>query len=70
MSEKNKIANNTIPDVSMSHPQAETIYKMYRAGILTGINENGTFLPNNFIKRSEVAAILTRMMNKDTSSIQ
>lgn len=66
LSEKNKIANNTIPDVSMSHPQAESIYKMYRAGILTGINENGTFLPNNFIKRSEVAAILTRMMNKDT----
>ena len=66
LNEKNKIANNTIPDVSMSHPQAESIYKMYRAGILTGINENGTFLPNNFIKRSEVATILTRMMDKNT----
>ena len=66
LSEKNKIANNMIPDVSMAHPQAEFIYKMYRAGILTGVNEEGTFLPNNYIKRSEVAAILTRMIDKNT----
>ena len=66
LSEKNKIANNMIPDVSMAHPQAEFIYKMYRTGILTGVNEEGTFLPNNYIKRSEVAAILTRMIDKNT----
>ena len=60
---KNSIADGSIPDVGMSHPQSEDIYKLYRAGILTGIDSRGTFQPNNNIKRSEVSAILTRMMN-------
>lgn len=63
LNEKNKIEDNMIPDVSMAHPQAKSIYKMYKAGILTGVDEEGFFLPNSYIKRSEVATILTRMMN-------
>ena len=61
---KNTVVDGAIPDVDMSHPQASAIYKLYRAGILTGNDEKGTFLPNNPIKRSEVSAILTRMMNE------
>ena len=61
---KNSIANGYIPDVTMVHPQAAAIYKLYRAGILTGTDEIGTFEPDNNIRRSEVSAILTRMMNE------
>ena len=64
LKEKNSIANGYIPDVGISHPQASAIYKLYRAGILTGMDEQGTFEPNSNIKRSEVSAILTRMMNE------
>jgi hypothetical protein len=52
-----------IPDVSFDHPQAEAIYKLYRAGILNGNDEKGTFEPDTNIKRCQVAAILTRMMD-------
>ena len=59
---RNDIADGTIPDVSMSHPQAAEIYLLYRAGILTGNDANGIFSPSDNIKRCQVAAILTRMM--------
>ena len=36
----------------------------YRAGILSGVDAKGTFNPSDNIKRSEVAAILIRMMDK------
>lgn len=60
---KNSVADDAIPDVKSSHPQAADIYKLYRAGILAGNDSLGTFLPDSMIKRSEVAAILTRMMD-------
>ena len=60
---KNTIADNAIPDVKMDHPQAAAVYKLYRAGILEG-SDGGKFKPDDNIRRSEVAAILTRMMNK------
>lgn len=65
LSVKNKIDDNEIPDVSTAHPQYNEIYKLYRAGILTGVDEYGTFHPYDYIKRSEVSAILTRMMNQN-----
>ena len=61
----NQVADGAIPDVSMSHPQAVSIYKLYRAGILQGNDEWHNCNPAANIKRSEVSAILTRMM--DTS---
>lgn len=61
----NEIADGSIPDVPMTHPQAASIYKMYRAGIVTGSDEAHSCKPNTSIKRSEVAAILTRMMYAD-----
>jgi len=62
---KNNIIDNSIPDVSIYHPYTGSIYKMYRAGIVTGMDERGTFYPESNIRRSEVAAILTRMMNEN-----
>ena len=61
---RNDIPDGTIPDVSISHPQAEEIYQLYRAGVLTGSDPIGTFNPNDNIRRCEVAAILTRMMDE------
>ena len=64
LKEINTIADGYIPDVGSTHPQATEIYKLYRAGILNGRDEIGTFTPDDNISRAEVAAILTRMMNE------
>lgn len=61
----NTIADGAIPDVAMSQSYAAPVYLFYRAGILTGSDETGRFLPDTTIARSEVAAILTRMADTD-----
>ena len=58
----NSVADNAIPDVKMSDANAKQIYGFYRAGILIG-SANGVFNPVQNIKRSEVAAIMTRMFD-------
>ena len=63
MQEINNIPDGSIPDVPMSHPQADAIYKLYRVGILQGNDLQHNCNPGANIKRSEVAAILTRMMD-------
>ena len=60
----NTVADNKIPDVITTDTYALEIYTFYRAGILTGSDKNGTFYPTNDIKRSEVAAILSRMYDR------
>ena len=59
----NTIADGAIPDVPISHPQAAAIYKLYRAGIVQGVDTFHNCSPNSNITRSEVATILTRMMD-------
>ncbi len=61
----NDVADNAIPDVKTDDENADAIYKFYRAGILTGSDSKGTFNPTSSIKRSEVAAILSRMYNEN-----
>lgn len=58
--EKNSIDNNSLPDVNGWY--AESVYKMYRAGILCGNDKYGTFAPETSITRAEVAAILSRII--------
>ncbi|MEG1908263.1 MAG: S-layer homology domain-containing protein [Oscillospiraceae bacterium] len=58
---KNSVADNSIPDVKLTDSGAKQIYTFYRAGILVGSDAKGNFLPETNIKRSEVAATLTRM---------
>ena len=50
-----------IPDVSADNGYYSEILAMYRAGVLTGY-EDGSFQPENTVKRSEVAAIITRVV--------
>lgn len=63
MKEINDIPGGSIPDVPTSHPQAAPIYKLYRVGILQGSDLAHNCNPAANIKRAEVAAILTRMMD-------
>ena len=53
----NNVSDGAIPDLDSSKP----VYDLYRAGILTGSDDQGTFYPNSNIARSAVAAIVTRM---------
>lgn len=59
----NHVADDSIPDVSMQSSYATAVYKLYRAGVLTGNDTKGTFAPNTNIQRSAVAAIVSRMAN-------
>ena len=64
--EVNAIPDNAIPDVkSGTEPYYDEIYTLYRAGIINGSDKNGSFLPASNIKRSEVAAIVVRMMEPE-----
>ncbi|MGP1569066.1 MAG: S-layer homology domain-containing protein [Peptoanaerobacter stomatis] len=62
-SKKNSVADGSIPDVPMTHPSAQAIYKLYRAGVVVGVDDKRNCSPGSNIKRSEVAAILIRMMD-------
>jgi len=61
----NDIADGAIPDVAMTDANAAAIYKLYKAGIVQGVDDDHNCNPDSNIKRSEVAAILTRMMDDD-----
>ncbi len=57
----NEIADGQIPDVKMDAEGAAEIYRLYRAGVLTGNNSRGSFAPDTLISRAAVATILSRM---------
>lgn len=57
----NTVENNAIPDVPYSASYAGAVYRLYRAGILTGSDENGSFLPETGVSRAEAAAVAGRM---------
>lgn len=61
------VPDGSIPDVAVGDTWADEIYAFYRAGILTGSSGAGiaehAFLPNDSIKRSEVTAVITRMLD-------
>lgn len=61
----NDIPDGSLPDVSGKESFGPSVYLLYRAGVLAGNDEHGTFAPDSNIKRSEVAAIVTRMAEKD-----
>lgn len=61
----NEVADNSIPDVPMQSSYSGAVYKLYRAGILTGNDAVGTFAPDTNIQRSAVAAIVSRMAKQE-----
>lgn len=64
LTEINSINIGDIPDVTFEGSYLG-IYKLYRAGILTGETAAGNFNPSKNIIRGEVAAIVTRMANEN-----
>jgi len=65
LEEINTVEDNAVPDVKIDAPHAAEIYELYRAGVLTGNDSSGIFYPNNPIRRSEIAAIVSRMAIPD-----
>ena len=61
MEQINTVEDNSLPDVRMGDAYAEGIYSLYRAGILAGKDERGTFSPSGAITRAEIAAIASRI---------
>lgn len=61
LAERNEIADGQIPDVPADRPDAEAIYLLYRAGILTGNDEWGYYAPDSSISRAEMATLAARM---------
>ena len=63
MQEINRVDMGMIPDVPAENTYAQGIYSLYRAGIVRGVDDAYSCNPNSYVKRCEVAAILTRMMD-------
>ena len=59
----NEVPNNAIPDVDKSFT---SVYKLYRAGILSGSDGRGSFRPYDPITRAEAAAVLVRMADPNS----
>ncbi len=59
-SNKNVIEDGALSDVTGWYSNA--VYRFYRAGVLSGNDEYGTFAPETPITRAEVAAILSRIV--------
>ena len=50
-----------LPDVAPGDPWGEAVYRLYRAGVLTGVDRAGTFLPRSPLTRAEAAVLALRM---------
>ena len=59
----NDIEDGSIPDVDSYQRYSDIIYRLYRAGILSGNDEYGSFAPESTITRAEAAAIISRMID-------
>lgn len=60
LTETVEVKEGSITDVAADSEYAESIYKLYRCGILTGY-EDGSFCPDSTITRAEAAAALARI---------
>lgn len=55
------IEEGAVPDVDAGSTCYDAVYRLYRAGVLTGSDAKGTFYPGSFITRGAAAAIIGRM---------
>ena len=62
----NRIVDGAIPDVLEYYSYGDAVYKLYRAGVLTGSDSEGTFYPGRTLRRSEAATIIMRIIKADS----
>ncbi len=62
MDEINTAAFGTLPDVGNEAWYAAAVYRMYRWGLMTG-DEHGNIQPESAVKRSEISAVVMRMID-------
>ena len=56
---------DSLPDYSPEDLYWNGVITLYRAGVLMGNDDSGTFRPDSNIRRSELAAVLTRMVRPE-----
>ncbi|MCL2045426.1 MAG: trypsin-like peptidase domain-containing protein [Oscillospiraceae bacterium] len=61
----NRVVNGAIPDVLEHYSYGWAVYILYRAGVLTGSDGDGTFYPNSTLRRAEAATIVMRIIKAD-----
>ena len=62
----NTVDDGTIPDIHSYDSWCKAVYTLYRAGIVNGVGDTHIYNPANSIRRSEIAAIVTRMADPST----
>ena len=55
-------SHRRITDVNDYTPYQNDILRLYKWGIVGGVDEDGSFHPNDTLKRSELAALVVRMV--------
>lgn len=55
-----------IADVTDKAPYRSEILLMYRRGLLSGMDDAGSFAPDRSVSRAEIAALLTRVVEPET----
>lgn len=59
----NSVQDESIPDVTVGSNYYNAVYRLYRAGVLTGNDTKGTFTPFSKITRAAAAVIVSRMVD-------
>lgn len=62
--EISSIEEGSIPDVESGSNYSDAVYRLYRAGVLTGNDAKGTFAPFSNITRGAAAAIVSRLADQ------
>ena len=56
----------SLPDVNSGTVYSAAVFMLYRAGVLAGNDDRGTFNPGAGVTRAEAAAVITRVILPDT----
>jgi len=62
----NRVMDGGIPDVLERFSFGPAVYRLFRAGVLTGSDDYGTFFPGRTLTRAEAATIVSRLVDADT----
>ena len=61
----NTIQDGGIPDVAEGFSYGTAVYRLYRAGVLTGSDELRRFFPGRTISRAEASTLISRVTSAD-----